>query len=131
DSAELGRQHADDGPTSYAARHDRRWHVFKREIAIRDELDVRVRDVVVLQLPLVSGGEVFGLVTVQTFRPDGFSDSELRLIATVIEAAAPSLGQVRATGRFQPPSGASTTPVATHTMADRKSTRLNSSHLGI
>src|SRR5207237_10346076 len=28
DSAELGRQHVDDGPACYAARHDRRWHVF-------------------------------------------------------------------------------------------------------
>jgi hypothetical protein len=120
DSAELGRQHVDDGPASYAARHDRRWHVFTREVAIRDELDVRVREVVVLQLPLVSGGDVFGLVTVQTFRAEGFSDSELRLVATVIEAAAPSFAQVRATGRFQPPTGAA--PVTLPTAAPAPAT---------
>ena len=111
DSAELGRQHVDDGPQCYAARHDRRWHVFTREVAIRDELDVRVREVVVLQLPMVSGGDVFGVVTVQTFRAEGFSDQELRLVATVIEASTPSFAQVRASGHFQPLAARSTTVV--------------------
>jgi hypothetical protein len=36
DASELGRQAVDDGPGCYAARHDRRWHVFKRDLAIRD-----------------------------------------------------------------------------------------------
>ncbi len=108
DSAELGRQHVDDGPACYAARHDRRWHVFTREIAIRDELDVRVREVIVLQLPISTGGDVFGVVTVQTFRAMGFTDQELRLIATVVEAASPHFAQVRMSGRFQP--AATTTP---------------------
>jgi len=115
DSAELGRQHVDDGPACYAARHDRRWHVFAREIAIRDELDVRLREVIVLQLPLSTAGEVFGVVTVQTFRPQGFSDAELRLIATVIEAASPSFGLARSTGRFQP-SNAPTTEIPPQTV---------------
>jgi len=106
DSAELGRQNVDDGPACYAARHDRRWHVFAREIAIRDELDVRMREVIVLQLPLATAGEVFGVVTVQTFRPQGFTDQELRLIATVIEAASPQFGLARAAGRFQPSAAA-------------------------
>lgn len=106
DSAELGRQNVDDGPACYAARHDRRWHVFAREIAIRDELDVRMREVIVLQLPLATAGEVFGVVTVQTFRPQGFTDQELRLIATVIEAASPQFGLARAAGRFQPSTAA-------------------------
>ncbi len=106
DSAELGRQHVDDGPACYAARHDRRWHVFARDLAIRDELDVRVREVIVLQLPMSSSGEVFGIVTVQTFRPDGFTDQELRLIATIVEAATSRFAQVRSTGRFQPAAGA-------------------------
>src|SRR4051812_11401193 len=104
DSGELGRQNVDDGPACYAARHDRRWHVFAREMAIRDELDVRMREVIVLQLPLSTAGEVFGVVTVQTFRPQGFTDQELRLIATVIEAASPQFGLARAAGRFQPSS---------------------------
>ena len=121
DSAELGRQHVDDGPQCYAARHERRWHVFARDLAIRDELDVRVREVIVLQLPMVSGGDVIGLVTVQTFRPEGFTDQELRLVATVVEIAASSFAQVRDTGRFQPPAADAPTaldmPVATNALA--------------
>ena len=116
DSAELGRQHVDDGPACYAARHDRRWHVFAREMAIRDELDVRLREVIVLQLPLSTAGEVFGVVTVQTFRAQGFSDAELRLIATVIEAASPAFGLARATGRFQPSTAAPTTEIPPQTV---------------
>ena len=102
DSAELGRQHVDDGPACYAARHDRRWHVFAREVAIRDDIEARVREVIVLQVPMATAGEVFGLVTVQTFRPEGFTDQELRLVATVVEVAAPHFAQVRMTGRYQP-----------------------------
>jgi hypothetical protein len=102
DSAELGRQHVDDGPACYAARHDRRWHVFARDLAIRDELDVRVREVIVLQLPMTNSGEVFGVVTVQTFRAEGFTDQELRLIAMIVEASTPRFAQVRSSGRFQP-----------------------------
>ena len=103
DASELGRQSVDDGPSCYAARHDRRWHVFARDLAIRDGANVRHRDVAVLQIPLVGAGEVFGVITVQTFRPEGFSDHELRLIAAVAEVAAPHFGQVRLSGRFQPP----------------------------
>jgi hypothetical protein len=103
DSSELGRQSVDDGPSCYAARHDRRWHVFQRDLAIRDGANVRHRDVAVLQIPLVGAGEVFGVMTVQTFRAEGFSDHELRLIAAVAEVAAPRFGQVRLSGRFQPP----------------------------
>jgi hypothetical protein len=102
DASELGRQTVDDGPTCYAARHDRRWHVFRRDLAIRDGANVRHRDVSVLQVPLVGAGEVFGVMTVQTFRAEGFSDHELRLIAAVAEVAAPRFGQVRLSGRFQP-----------------------------
>ena len=103
DASELGRQSVDDGPSCYAARHDRRWHVFQRDLAIRDGANVRHRDVAVLQIPLVGAGEVFGVMTVQTFRAEGFSDHELRLIAAVAEVAAPRFGQVRLSGRFQPP----------------------------
>ncbi|MEP6693163.1 MAG: GAF domain-containing protein [Chloroflexota bacterium] len=103
DASELGRQAVDDGPSCYAARHDRRWHVFKRDLAIRDGTNVRHRDVAVLQIPLVGAGEVFGVMTVQTFRAEGFSDHELRLMAAVAEVAAPRFGQVRLSGRFQPP----------------------------
>jgi hypothetical protein len=102
DASELGRQTVDDGPTCYAARHDRRWHVFRRDLAIRDGANVRHRDVAVVQVPLVGAGEVFGVMTVQTFRVEGFSDHELRLIAAVAEVSAPRFGQVRLSGRFQP-----------------------------
>ncbi|HEY6959348.1 MAG TPA: GAF domain-containing protein [Candidatus Limnocylindria bacterium] len=104
DSAELGRQHVDDGPACYAARHDRRWHVFAREVAIRD-VEARVREVIVLQVPMATAGEVFGVVTVQTFRAEGFTDQELRLVATVVEVAAPHFAQMRMTGRYQPVPG--------------------------
>lgn len=113
DSSELGRQAVDDGPTCYAARHDRRWHVFQRDLAIRHGANVRHRDVAVLQIPLVGAGEVFGVITVQTFRPEGFSDHELRLIAAVAEAASPRFGQVRLSGRFQPPPATPGEPAAT------------------
>jgi len=105
DSAEIGRQHVEDGPASYAARHDRRWYVFAREVAIRDEGDPRVREVIVLQVPMANSGEVFGIVTVQTFRSEGFTDQELRLVATVVEAATPSFAQMRLAGRYQPTPG--------------------------
>jgi hypothetical protein len=110
DSAELGRQHVEDGPTSYAARHDRRWYVFAREVAIRDEGDARVREVIVLQVPMANSGEVFGIVSVQTFRKEGFTDQELRLVATVVEAATPSFAQMRLAGRFQPAPGTPAPP---------------------
>ncbi len=103
DSAELGKQHVDDGQACYAARHDRRWHVFAREVAIRDELEAHVREVIVLQVPMSISGGVFGIVTVQTFLDAGFTDQELRLIATIVEVAAPHFAQARASGRFQPP----------------------------
>jgi hypothetical protein len=112
DSAELGRQHVDDGPACYAARHDRRWHVFAREVAIRTDLDARVREVIVLQLPLSAGGEVFGIVTVQTFRPEGFTDQELRLVATVVEASSSHFAQARSSGRLQPSGPAAAGDVA-------------------
>jgi len=129
DASELGRQSVDDGPTCYAARHDRRWHVFQRDLAIRDGANVRHRDVAVLQIPLVGAGEVFGVITVQSFRAEGFSDHELRLIAAVAEAAAPRFGQVRLSGRFQPPpsnvppSGESATTTLPPAAADRPATQ--------
>lgn len=129
DASELGRQSVDDGPSCYAARHDRRWHVFQRDLAIRDGANVRHRDVTVLQIPLVGGGEVFGVMTVQTFREEGFSDHELRLIAAVAEVAAPRFGQVRLSGRFQPPpsnvprsseAAAAAPPVATRAVPQQR-----------
>src|SRR5712692_5253722 len=120
DSAELGRQHVDDGPACYAARHDRRWHVFAREVAIRVEGDARVREVIVLQIPLATGGEVYGIVTVQTFRPEGYTDQELRLVATIVEASSPHFAEVRSSGKFQ---SAAPTAAAVATAATPSSLR--------
>jgi hypothetical protein len=116
DSAELGRQHVDDGPACYAARHDRRWHVFAREVAIRDEGDARVREVIVLQIPLATGGDVYGIVTLQTFRAEGYTDQELRLIATIVESSSSHFALARAAGRFQP--AAAPAPAAPSTPSD-------------
>ncbi len=111
DSTELGRQTVDDGPTCYASRHDRRWHVFARDLTMRDATEVRRREVIVLQIPMIGAGEVFGVVTLQTFRHEGFSDHELRLVAAVVEVASSRFGQVRLSGRFQPPASNVPAPV--------------------
>jgi len=111
DAAELGRQHVEDGPQSGSATGDRRWSTFTREIAIRDG-EPGTRAVGVVQLPMANGGEVFGMVSVQTFRASGFTEQELRTIATIVDACAPRFAQVRATGRFQPASATPPTPIA-------------------
>lgn len=110
DSAELGRQHVEDGPQSASATGDRRWNVYTREIAIGDG-ERRTRAVAVVQLPMANGGEVFGMVSVQTFRASGFTEQELRTIATMVDACAPRFAQVRAAGRFQPASAPPPTPI--------------------
>ena len=110
DSAQLGRQHVEDGPQSASATGDRRWNVYTREIAIGDG-EPRTRPVVVVQLPMTNGGEVFGMVSVQTFRARGFTEQELRTIATIVDACAPRFAQVRAAGRFQPASAPPPTPI--------------------
>ncbi len=111
DSAELGRQHVEDGPRCAAATGDRRWHLFTRDIAIRDGADARTRGVTVLQVPMANGGEVVGVVSVQTFRPEGFDDRELRLISTIVDTCAPRFAQVRGAGRFQPASAPPPAPL--------------------
>lgn len=110
DSTELGRQHVDDGPACYAARHDKRWHVYTRQLTIRDDAQARTRDVAVVQLPMTSGGEVIGIATLQTFRAEGFADQELRRVATVVELAASHFDGARRSGRFQPSGDAAAAP---------------------
>ena len=65
DSAEMGRQVVDDGPDCYAARRDRRWHSFIREIGVRGPEGVEARKISVLQYPLLAADEVFGVATLQ------------------------------------------------------------------
>src|SRR5438477_1620362 len=102
DSAEMGRQAGDDGPDCYAARRDRRWHAFVREIGVRGSEGVEARKISVLQYPLVSADEIYGVATLQAFGETGYSDHATRLVARVLEVASDRLAAVRRTGRFQP-----------------------------
>ncbi|TMC43218.1 MAG: hypothetical protein E6J23_10405 [Chloroflexi bacterium] len=102
DSAEMGRQAVDDGPDCYAARHDRRWHGFVREIGVRGPEGVEARKISVLQYPLIALDEVFGVATLQIFGDTGFSDHATRLVLRVIEVSSDRLAAVRRAARFQP-----------------------------
>ena len=102
DSAEMGRQVVDDGPDCYAARHDRRWHSFVREIGVRGPEGVEARKISVLQYPLLAADEVFGVATLQVFGDSGFSDHATRLVLRVIEVSSDRLAAVRRAARFQP-----------------------------
>src|SRR5438093_7491374 len=102
DSAEMGRQSVDDGPDCYAARHDRRWHSYVREIGVRGPEGVEARKISVLQYPLVAADEVFGVTTLQVFGESGFSDHATRLVLRVIAVSSDRLAAVRRATRFQP-----------------------------
>jgi hypothetical protein len=102
ESAEMGRQAVDDGPDCYAARHDRRWHAYLREIGVRGPEGVEARKISVLQFPLVAADEVFGVTTLQVFGEGGFSDHATRLVLRVIEVSSDRLAAVRRATRFQP-----------------------------
>jgi hypothetical protein len=102
DSAEMGRQAVDDGPDCYAARHDRRWHSFVREIGVRGPEGVEARKISVLQYPLLAADEVFGVATLQVFGDSEFSDHATRLVLRVIEVSSDRLAAVRRAARFQP-----------------------------
>jgi hypothetical protein len=102
DSAEMGRQVVDDGPDCYAARRDRRWHSFIREIGVRGPEGVEARKISVLQYPLLAADEVFGVATLQVFGDNGFSDHATRLVLRVIEVSSDRLAAVRRAARFQP-----------------------------
>ena len=102
DSAEMGRQAVDDGPDCYAARRDRRWHAFAREIGIRGPEGVQARKISVLQYPLDAADEIFGIATLQVFGDGGFSDHATRLVARVVDVATDRLAAVRRAARFQP-----------------------------
>jgi hypothetical protein len=102
DSGEMGEQAVDDGPDCYAARHDRRWHSFIREIGVRGPEGVEARKISVLQYPLLATEEIFGVATLQVFGDSGFSDHATRLVLRVIEVASERLAAVRRAARFQP-----------------------------
>jgi len=102
DSAEMGQQAVDDGPDCYAARHDRRWHSFIREIGVRGPEGVEARKISVLQYPLLAAEEIFGVATLQVFGDSGFSDHATRLVLRVLEVSSDRLAAVRRASRFQP-----------------------------
>jgi len=102
DSAEMGRQAVDDGPDCYAARRDRRWHAFVREIGIRGPEGVQARKISVLQYPVDAADEIVGIATLQVFGDGGFSDHATRLVARVVDVATDRLAAVRRAARFQP-----------------------------
>src|SRR5256712_6736952 len=102
DSAEMGQQAVDDGPDCYAARHDRRWHSFIREIGVRGPEGREARKISVLQYPLLAAEEIFGVATLQVFGDSGFSDHATRLVLRVLEVSSDPPPAVRAPPRFQP-----------------------------
>src|SRR3989449_2941026 len=112
DSAEMGRQALDDGPDCYAARHDRRWHSFVREIGVRGPEGVEARKISVLQYPLLAAEEIFGVATLQVFGDSGFSDHATRLVLRVIDASSDRLAAVRRASRFQPRQAPQESPAA-------------------
>ncbi len=81
-SAELGKQPVDDSTTCFAVRNAERWHAFDRSITV----GVERRRVGVVQIPLLSGHDAFGVVTLQTFRDGGFAHAELELVAAIVAA---------------------------------------------
>ena len=101
-STELGKQPVDDSPGCFAVRNAERWHAFDRTIAVGGEQ----RRVGVLQIPLVDGRDAIGVVTLQTFREDGFAEGERELIAGIVRATARGFARARAAGRLQPSSNA-------------------------
>src|SRR5207237_2869354 len=102
DSAEMGQQAVDDGPDCYAARHDRRWHSFIREISVRRPEGGDARKISALQYPLLAAEEISGVATLQVFGDSGFSDHATRLVLRVIEVSSDRLAAVRRAARFQP-----------------------------
>ena len=105
-SSELGKQPVDDSPSCYAVRNADRWHGFDRAVTVGAER----RRVAVLQVPLSEGGEILGVVTLQTFRDGGFAAGELELIASIVDATVPGFARARAAGRFQPGSAPALVP---------------------
>ena len=101
-SSELGKQAVDDSPSCFAVRNAERWHAFDRAITVDGE---RLR-VGVVQLPLVTGHDAIGVVTLQTFREGGFAPGELALIAGIVGATTDGFAAAREAGRFQPSAAA-------------------------
>ena len=107
-STELGKQLVDDSPSCFAIRNAERWHSFDRAVTVAGER----RRVGVVQIPLATGHDAVGVVTLQTFRDGGFATAELALIAAIVAATTPAFAAARAAGQFQPSAAPAHAPVA-------------------
>ena len=105
-SSELGKQAVDDSPSCFAVRNAERWHAFDRAITVSGER----RRIGVVQIPLSSGSDAIGVVTLQTFREGGFASGELALIAAIVQATVGGFAAARAAGRFQPAAAETSAP---------------------
>ena len=105
-SSELGKQAVDDSPSCFAVRNAERWHAFDRAITVSGER----RRIGVIQIPLSSGSDAIGVVTLQTFREGGFASGELALIAAIVQATVGGFAAARAAGRFQPAAAETSAP---------------------
>ncbi|HYY55487.1 MAG TPA: GAF domain-containing protein [Candidatus Dormibacteraeota bacterium] len=101
-SHESARRPLDDGPSCRAAQRGERV-VFTREIELPlDGGRTMRRSVHVVQFPLVVAHSTVGVVTVQAFRPDGFSAEELALAQSVVETSANYFAHARRVGVRRP-----------------------------
>jgi hypothetical protein len=103
------------GPNSPAVRDGERFIIYETEVDLPPSPEAigrtEQRKVTVLQVPMVSRGVPIGVVTLHTFRPDGFSQDELEQVLAIVDAAANYFAHARQLGRFQaPPEARSSEP---------------------
>jgi GAF domain-containing protein len=99
------RRPVDDGPSCRAAQRGERV-VFTREIELALDAGRTIRrQVHVAQFPLLAQQAPIGVVTVQAFRPDGFSDEELALAQSVVETSTNYFAHARSVGVRRPGAG--------------------------
>ena len=101
-AGENARRPLEDGPASRAAQTSARV-VFTREIELALDAGRTMRRAVhVAQFPLLVAQSPIGVVTVQAFRPDGFSNDELDLARSVVETSANYFAHARKVGVRRP-----------------------------
>ena len=101
-SGENARRPLEDGPTCRAAQRAERV-VFTRELELTlDAGRTMRRQVHVAQFPLLVAQSPIGVVTVQAFRPDGFTNDELDLAQNVVDTSANYFAHARKAGMRRP-----------------------------
>ncbi len=101
---ELGRRPVEDGPNCGAARRAERV-VFAREVELPREGDTghtQRRAVSVVQFPLLVNEGPIGIVSVQAFRTDGFTDEELGLAQALVDTSVNYFAHARRIGVRKP-----------------------------